>query len=219
MREWRVFTGGTTRALRVDDSGLHVDDTAIQWPHLRHIEYPSTFNVSLTIDEDFARDLALDPTYTVGFESAAEQRSFRAEVEARLTGVDMAERPSTQQDLPTHSSIDASRITTLHVLPGHRIVRSLGLVSQLSATSGFTATMKGKDALTTATTQLITTAQRLGANAIVGVSASSFGAGGGITSAFGGDAVGVLLLGTAVVVEPEEQSPSAHISSVQGVRQ
>ena len=44
-------------------------------------------------------------------------------------------------------------------------------------------------------------ADAMGANAIVGLSGSPFGAGGGITSAFGGDAVGILLLGTAVEIE------------------
>jgi hypothetical protein len=40
------------------------------------------------------------------------------------------------------------------------------------------------------------------ANAIVGLHASTFGAHGGITNVLGGDAVGVLLMGTAVIVEP-----------------
>ena len=51
-------------------------------------------------------------------------------------------------------------------------------------------------------------AARLGANAILGLRSSAFGAAGGITSAFGGDAVGVLLMGTAVTVEPDRE-PSA----------
>ena len=40
-----------------------------------------------------------------------------------------------------------------------------------------------------------------GGNAIVGLRHSTFGAGGGITNALGGDAVGVMLIGTAVTVE------------------
>jgi uncharacterized protein YbjQ (UPF0145 family) len=40
------------------------------------------------------------------------------------------------------------------------------------------------------------------ANAIVGLVSSSFAAAGGVTGIFGGDAVGVLLIGTAVVVTP-----------------
>jgi len=42
----------------------------------------------------------------------------------------------------------------------------------------------------------------LGGNAVLGLVPSTFGAGGGITNALGGDAVGVLLLGTAAIVEP-----------------
>jgi uncharacterized protein YbjQ (UPF0145 family) len=104
-----------------------------------------------------------------------------------------------------HVRIDRARVTTLASLPGLRIVRVLGLVNQLAATSGFTATMKGQGALTVATEGFIAAAEEMGANAIVGVSATPFGAGGGITSAFGGDAVGVLLLGTAVLVESESE--------------
>ena len=60
---------------------------------------------------------------------------------------------------------------------------------------------KGNWALDKAIQGLCVEAASRGANAIVGLSATTFGAhGGGITSGFGGDAVGVLLLGTAVVV-------------------
>jgi uncharacterized protein YbjQ (UPF0145 family) len=41
----------------------------------------------------------------------------------------------------------------------------------------------------------------MGATAVLSLTTSSFGAGGGITSVFGGDAVGVLLVGSAVVVQ------------------
>jgi uncharacterized protein YbjQ (UPF0145 family) len=74
-------------------------------------------------------------------------------------------------------------------------------VSVLSGSSGFTATSKGNTALSDAMRTLSYEAARMGANAIVGLTGSAFGAGGGITSAFGGDAVGVLLLGTAVTIE------------------
>jgi uncharacterized protein YbjQ (UPF0145 family) len=99
-------------------------------------------------------------------------------------------------------------MTTLAVVPGHRVTRSHGVVTELAATSGFTATAKGNVALDTAMENLRRSAARLNANAIVGLHSSAFGAAGGITSAFGGDAVGVLLMGTAVTVEAEaEPSP------------
>ena len=56
--------------------------------------------------------------------------------------------------------------------------------------------------------QLRQTAGALGANAIVGLSGSTFAAGGGITNMLGGDAVGVLLIGTAVLVERVEEVPT-----------
>ena len=56
------------------------------------------------------------------------------------------------------------------------------------------------EALTKGQTQLLADAHSRGANAIVGLTCSTFGAGGGITSVLGGDAVGVMLMGTAVVV-------------------
>jgi uncharacterized protein YbjQ (UPF0145 family) len=95
-------------------------------------------------------------------------------------------------------------VVTLQSLPGHRIVKVLGPVSMLSGSSGLTATVKGQAAVGTAMQQLVVAAAGMGANAVVGLTASTFGAGGGITSAFGGDAVGVLLLGTAVIVEPDD---------------
>ena len=72
----------------------------------------------------------------------------------------------------------------------------------MGSLSGWTASTKGRGALERAFPDLVTAAERLGANAVIGVQASTFGAAGGITSAFGGDAVGVLVLGTAVTIEP-----------------
>ena len=92
-------------------------------------------------------------------------------------------------------------VTTLHCPPGYRVVRGLGVASALTSASGFTAGMKGNEALYAAMSQLRTRAKELGGNAIVALSQSSFGAAGGITSV-GGDAVGVLLIGTVVHVEP-----------------
>jgi uncharacterized protein YbjQ (UPF0145 family) len=101
----------------------------------------------------------------------------------------------------------------LHVLPGYRILDVLGVVSELSATSGWTATSKGGTALQNAMEQLRRTAGSMGANAIVGLTGSTFGAGGGITSVFGGDAVGVLLIGTAAIVESD--SPDEDVARTQ----
>jgi uncharacterized protein YbjQ (UPF0145 family) len=109
-------------------------------------------------------------------------------------------------------AIPPARVATLHQLPGYRIVSVRGPVSELSATSGLTATMKGTSALESAMSQLRRTAAAMQANAIVGLTSSVFGAAGGITSAFGGDAVGVLLIGTAVVVEPMRDEPSSRES-------
>ena len=52
------------------------------------------------------------------------------------------------------------------------------------------------------------TAGEMGANAVLGLSASWFGVGGGLTGvlAFSGDAVGVLITGTAVVLEENEST-------------
>jgi uncharacterized protein YbjQ (UPF0145 family) len=115
-------------------------------------------------------------------------------------------------DLPIFLTVDAGaaqargvlrdHVTTLQTLPGYRIVRVLGVVSELSATSGLTATVKGTNALDNSMAMLRRSAAELRANAIVGLTSSSFGAAGGITSVLGGDAVGVLLIGTAAVVEP-----------------
>ena len=92
-------------------------------------------------------------------------------------------------------------VTTLDYIPGARIVRIAGMVATLGASSGFTATAKGNVALDATFNRLREQAAELYANAVLGVTGGPFGAGGGITSFFGGDAVGVLLLGTAVVIE------------------
>lgn len=98
--------------------------------------------------------------------------------------------------------VPASMVSSLPDIPGYRIVSNLGLVSALSSNSGWTARTKGNIALGSAYDELRANGAILGANAIVGVTASTFGAGGGITNVVGGDAVGVLLIGTAVVIEP-----------------
>jgi len=94
-------------------------------------------------------------------------------------------------------------VTTLDWVPDYRVVKTLGLVSAIGANSGWTAKTKGDIADDRAQDVLMQAAARLGADAVLGVRASAFGAGGGITGAFGGDAVGILYVGTAAVVEPE----------------
>jgi len=114
-------------------------------------------------------------------------------------------RPPTAEELESRASapemIRADRMTTLDNLPGYRIVQVLGVVSGVGSKSGWTASSKGSDAQDRSYEAILEAAFELEANAIVGVSASAFGAGGGITSVLGGDAVGVLYVGTAVVVE------------------
>jgi uncharacterized protein YbjQ (UPF0145 family) len=102
-------------------------------------------------------------------------------------------------------------VTTLPTLPGYRVVKVLGVVTELAATSGLTATAKGTSALERGMAALRNSAAAMHANAVIGLTGSAFGAAGGITSAFGGDAVGVLLIGTAAVVERtrEQEDPSA----------
>lgn len=100
-------------------------------------------------------------------------------------------------------SVDESMVCTTDQLPGHRIVSVLGIVTELSASSGWTATSKGNIALAESLQRLRLTAGGMGANAIVGLGGAPFGAKGGVTSVVGGDAVGILLLGTAVVVEAD----------------
>jgi uncharacterized protein YbjQ (UPF0145 family) len=100
-------------------------------------------------------------------------------------------------------AIPRSRIVTLDHVPGHRVRDVLGLVTELTSASGWTAKIKGNTALEGALGNLVDSAVELGANAIIGVQAATFGAGGGITNVVGGDAVGVLITGTAVFVEKE----------------
>ena len=110
--------------------------------------------------------------------------------------------------------IPASMITTLQALPGFRVTALLGVVNELTSASGWTAASKGNSALSAAMEGLNRSAKAMGANAVIGLSATTFGAHGGITSGFGGDAVGVLLLGTAVVVAADSANPDGAVGSV-----
>lgn len=101
--------------------------------------------------------------------------------------------------------VSGSMVCTTPDLPGYRIVAVVGIVTELSANSGWTATSKGNIALFDALTRLRGVASSMGANAIVGLTGGPFGARGGVTSVAGGDAVGILLMGTAVRVEPVDE--------------
>lgn len=106
-------------------------------------------------------------------------------------------------DRGDRTRVGPARLVTLPQLPGHRIDAVHGLVSGVGSLSGWTAASKGRGALERAFPELLAAAERLGANAVVGVQATTFAAGGGITNVVGGDAVGVLLVGTAVTARPE----------------
>jgi uncharacterized protein YbjQ (UPF0145 family) len=97
-------------------------------------------------------------------------------------------------------------LTTIDSVPGYRITEVIGLVTQLAGSSGLTAGVKGRDAKSGALRALNKSALSMGANAVVGIQFSAFGAGGGLTNVFGGDAVGVLVSGTAVTIEKIEVS-------------
>ena len=116
---------------------------------------------------------------------------------------------------PALRGVPESRVTTLPSIPGFRIVELLGVITNLSSNSGWTASQKGNTALTQGLAGLRADAAHRGANGLVGLTGGPFGAGGGITSAFGGDAVGILLMGTAVRVELEEISTTSVAARLQ----
>ena len=109
-------------------------------------------------------------------------------------GSEQYEKPSTL--------IDLKMISGRSEIAGYTIKENLGIATELTSASGWTAASKGNSALHRAFYGFIRNASKMGGNAIVSVSISTFGAGGGITSVVGGDAVGVLITGTVVKVEP-----------------
>lgn len=129
-----------------------------------------------------------------------------------LAGISMARpRPA---ERPTSSlaffPVSAEMVVTLPSMPGCDVIRVHGVVTALGSNSGWTASAKGANALHKAMEDLRLQAGQMGANAILGLTTSAFGANGGITDIVGGDAVGVLLSGTAVTVRPHqnERAPS-----------
>lgn len=111
------------------------------------------------------------------------------------------ELPTSVEHVEAHPAVSPRMMSTTPDLPGHRVVAVHGVVHELAATSGTTASSKGDRALDAVMAKLARAAAEVGANAVIGISVNPFGAAGGITSAFGGDAVGALAIGTAVTVE------------------
>ncbi len=112
--------------------------------------------------------------------------------------------------------IPTAMVTTLPTLPGYQVTKVHGIVSELTSASGWTAASKGNTALNRAIDDVRASASALSANAVVGLAATAFGAHGGITNIVGGDAVGVLLLGTAVSVEPLDATADSAAGNVTG---
>lgn len=107
--------------------------------------------------------------------------------------------------LSAQGMIQREMITTLSELPGYRIVKHHGIVSVVSSASGWTAAAKGQSAASQSWREIAMSAVALGGNAVVGIQLSAFGARGGITNVVGGDAVGVVVAGSVVTVEPVSQ--------------
>lgn len=104
----------------------------------------------------------------------------------------------------TQSSTDDSKglsnrwVSTLAEIPGHPVVAHHGVVTAVASANFKGAQTKGSNALDDALGRVRTEAFSLGANAIVGLQVSSFGA--KVIGAGSGDAVGVVVTGTAVTV-------------------
>jgi uncharacterized protein YbjQ (UPF0145 family) len=93
-------------------------------------------------------------------------------------------------------------VTTLPELPGYVTVAAHGIVADIGTGFGRTARNKAVDSFTDALNGVRWSAASKGANAIVGLQISNFGASQG--GAGFGDAVGTTLLGTAVTVQPNK---------------
>lgn len=100
-------------------------------------------------------------------------------------------------------AVEASMISTLQSLPGFKLVRSLGIVSEFANASGPIASVKGDRAPERAMLRLREQAWSVGANAILGISINPSGAGMALTTKLGGDA-SLILMGTAVLVENDQ---------------
>jgi uncharacterized protein YbjQ (UPF0145 family) len=147
--------------------------------------------------------VSVEPAAGRSIRFTADRAEARAEISAALSG-------DSADGVEADTSLTRARVVTLSDLPGHRITKVHGVVSGVGSLSGWTAADKGRGAVDKAFPDLLASARRLGANAVIGLHGSPFGAGGGITNMLGGDAVGVLLIGTAVtaelIVDPPEPS-------------
>ena len=198
-REWDVTSEGNQYLLELRDDGLSLtrndngDSAEWTWAALSSVTFPTGFSVRLTTAE--GQDMS------VGFTAGSLQREFRSALESARQETGTPGPAIEPRSSPfVRSTIGPDRVTTLPGFPGHDIVQVHGVVTELASSSGWTASSKGNNALTAAMTNLRGSAEAMNANAVVGLSATTFGAHGGITSGFGGDAVGVLLLGTAVTI-------------------
>ena len=103
-------------------------------------------------------------------------------------------------DMQADEEDDDLILVTIEQIPGYEITEIVGLVSQLVGSSGLTAGVKGREAKSGALRALRESARKMDADAVIGINFSAFGAAGGLTNMFGGDAVGVLVSGTAVKI-------------------
>jgi uncharacterized protein YbjQ (UPF0145 family) len=97
--------------------------------------------------------------------------------------------------------VDPEFVTTLPELPGYVIVKTHGIVADVGTGAGKVARAKGVEAFQAALNGVRWSAASKGANAIVGLQVSMFGA--SIGGAMG-DAAGATLMGTAVTVRPQD---------------
>lgn len=201
-KTWNVTRDGRPHVLSLSDTGLALiadgsdASTTYSWADLTAITFPTSFSVHLT---------SASGIVTLGFKAGATQREFRealrdADVDGRLLPDRLVP--------PRRVQIGMDRMTTLPDFPGYVITKVHGVVTELSSNSGWTAATKGNNALDDAMFSLRNSAEQMSANAVVGLSATTFAANGGITNIVGGDAVGVLLLGTAVTIALADQVQS-----------
>ncbi|MGI9085382.1 MAG: hypothetical protein ACR2FE_08820 [Aeromicrobium sp.] len=102
-----------------------------------------------------------------------------------------------KEDAP---AIPREFVTTLQAIPGYVIESHLGVIAIVVATAGMSAQEKATHSISESMKQLRTVGLNRGGNAVLGLHMGPFGASiGGVM----GDAVGMVLLGTLVVVKGE----------------
>jgi len=104
------------------------------------------------------------------------------------------------------AGLQLNMVTTLSSVPNFCIVEHLGFVSAITSNVGVlpgaTVSKQGNSALSQAMFELMASARQMGANAIVGVQTTAYSANKG---SIGGDSVGILVSGSAVIVEELDQ--------------